>query len=54
MIYIFAEPQLALGRFVPYYIAVVVGIGVPLLISGFYVFKLISKMVKKKEEPSSE
>ena len=45
--YLFAEPQLALGRYVPYYIAIIVGAIITLLISGFYIFKLVTK---KKEE----
>ena len=45
--YLFAEPQLALGRFVPYYIAIIVGAIITLLISSFYIFKLVTK---KKED----
>lgn len=45
--YLFAEPQLALGRYVPYYIAIIVGAIITLFISGFYIFKLITK---KKED----
>ena len=45
--YLFAEPQLALGRFVPYYIAIIVGAIITLFLSGFYIFKLITK---KKED----
>ncbi|MBO4286248.1 MAG: carbon starvation protein A [Bacilli bacterium] len=41
--YIFAEPQLALGRFVPYYLACIIGGVISLLIAGFYLFKLITK-----------
>ena len=41
--YIFAEPQLALGRFIPYYIAIIIGGTITLLLSGFYIFKLITK-----------
>lgn len=48
--YIFAEPQLALGRFVSYYVAIIVGIGTTLLLSGFYIFKLLTK--KDKPEVS--
>lgn len=44
--YLFAEPQLALGRYVPYYIAIIVGAIITLLISGFYIYKLVTK---KKE-----
>ena len=47
--YILAEPQLALGRFIPYYISLIIGICVTLLISGFYIFKLITKKDKKVE-----
>ena len=42
-IYIFAEPNLALGRFIPYYIAIIIGVAITVLISGFYIFKLITK-----------
>ena len=42
--YIFAEPQLALGRFIPYNIAIIIGAIITLLLSGFYIFKLITKM----------
>ena len=45
--YIFAEPQLALGRFIPYYIAIIIGISVTLLLSGFYIFKIITKKENK-------
>ena len=41
--YIFAEPQLALGRFIPYLVAILIGVGLTLAISGFYIYKLISK-----------
>ena len=41
--YLLAEPRLALGRFVPYNIAIIVGISISLLVFGFYVFKLITK-----------
>ena len=41
--YILAEPQLALGRFIPYHIAVIVGACVSLLFAGFYIFKLLTK-----------
>ena len=50
--YIFAEPQLALGRFIPYYIALIIGFGSTLLISGFYIFKLITKKDKSLENNS--
>ena len=41
--YILAEPELALGRFIPYYIALIIGLALTLAISGFYVFKLLTK-----------
>lgn len=41
--YLLAEPRLALGRFVPYNIAIIVGVSISLLVFGFYVFKLITK-----------
>ncbi len=41
--YILAEPQLALGRFIPYNIALIVGTSLSLLLFGFYLFKVISK-----------
>ena len=47
--YILAEPQLALGRFIPYNIAVIVGACLSLLLAGFYVFKLITKREQKEE-----
>ena len=48
--YILAEPNLALGRFIPYNIAFIIGIGITLLISGFYIFKLLTKKDNKKEQ----
>ena len=45
--YILAEPELALGRFIPYYVGLFVGLGIALLISGFYLFKLFSKKKDK-------
>ena len=47
-IYIFAEPNLALGRFIPYYVAIIIGVGITLLLSAFYLFKLLTK--KKSEQ----
>ena len=41
--YIFAEPQIALGRFIPYNIAMIIGAIITLLVSGFYIFKLLTK-----------
>ena len=40
--YILAEPQLALGQFIPYNIALIIGVSIALAISGFYIFKLIT------------
>jgi len=42
-IYIFAEPQLALGRFIPYHIALIIGFSIALVLAGFYIFKIITK-----------
>lgn len=39
--YILAEPNLALGRFIPYYVSLIIGISASILIFGFYIFKLI-------------
>lgn len=41
--YIFAEPELALGRFIPYYVSLIIGLSGTLLVSGFYIFKVITK-----------
>ena len=41
--YILAEPELALGRFIPYYIALIIGVALTIAISGFYIFKLLTK-----------
>ena len=43
VIYILAEPNLALGRFIPYNIALIVGFALAFLLAGFYIFKLITK-----------
>lgn len=40
--YLLAEPNLALGRYIPYNIALFVGLGITLLFTGFYVYKLIT------------
>ena len=42
-IYILAERNLALGRFIPYAVAVIVGSLISLSIFGFYLFRLITK-----------
>ena len=41
VIYILAEPQLGLGRFLPYYSSVAIGITVTFIIAGFYIIKLL-------------
>lgn len=41
--YIFAEPQLALGRFVPYYLAIIIGSTISLGIFIFYLVKLLKR-----------
>lgn len=50
--YILAEPNLALGRFIPYLVGLFVGIGITLLISGFYLFKLFTKKDSVSKEIS--
>ena len=40
--YLLAEPNLALGRYIPYNIALFVGLGITVLFTGFYIYKLIS------------
>lgn len=40
--YLLAEPNLALGRYIPYNIALFVGLGTTMLFTGFYIYKLIS------------
>ena len=42
-IYILAEPNLALGRFIPYLVAIIVGSCISLAIFGFYLFRLLTK-----------
>ena len=46
-IYILAEPNLALGRYIPYNIALIVGFALSFLLAGFYIFKLITKKKEK-------
>ena len=48
--YIFTEPQLALGRFIPYSIALIIGAIITLLLSGFYIFKLVTKKSENATE----
>ena len=47
--YILAEPQLALGRFIPYYLAIIIGGALSLLLAGFYLFKLLTKKENKNK-----
>ncbi len=46
--YILAEPNLGLGRFIPYVLSIVIGLTISLLIFSFYIFKLLSH--KKEQE----
>ena len=43
LIYILAEPNLALGRFIPYNVAVIIGVALSMLTFGIYLFRLITK-----------
>ena len=43
LIYILAEPNLALGRFIPYRVAVIIGFALSLLTFGIYFFRLATK-----------
>ena len=43
LIYILAEPNLALGRFIPYNVAVIIGIVLSILTFGIFLFRLINK-----------
>ena len=43
LIYILAEPNLALGRFIPYHVAVIIGLSLSLLTFVIYFFRLITK-----------
>ena len=54
VIYILAEPNLALGRFIPYYIALIIGFSLSLAIFGFYLFKLFTRKEKMIETASNE
>ena len=51
--YILAEPQLALGRFIPYYLSVIIGALITLLLAAFYIYKLLTnkKDELKKDKP---
>ncbi|MBQ7995732.1 MAG: carbon starvation protein A [Bacilli bacterium] len=48
--YILAEPQFALGRFIPYSTAVIIGGSLSLLFGAFYIFKLLTKKDKPIED----
>lgn len=41
--YILMEPELALGHFIPFNLALTLGIAITIAISGFYIFKLLTK-----------
>ncbi len=47
--YILAEPNLALGRIIPYYVSLIIGIVLALAIFGFYLYKLFKKKDEKLE-----
>ena len=48
--YIFAEPRIALGRWIPYDAAVWIGTGLTLVAVGFYAYKLIRKKEGEQED----
>ena len=50
--YIFGEPQIALGRFVPYNIAIIVGGVTAAVVFAFYIFKLIKSIKIEKQKLS--
>ena len=52
--YLLAEPNIALGRFIPYTTAVIVGASISLLPILFYLYKLFFAKPKKIEEPKKE
>ena len=43
VIYILAEPQLALGSVIPYWLSLIIGFTITLLIFGFYMFRLLKR-----------
>ena len=47
--YILAEPQLALGRFIPYNVSIFAGIGVATLLAVFYLIKAIRKKERAEQ-----
>lgn len=50
MTYILAEPNMALGRFISYRIAVIIGASISACIFAFYLFKLLTKRTKNYTE----
>ena len=52
VIYILAEPNLALGRFIPYHVALIIGFSLSIILFGFYLFKLFTKKEKIAETQS--
>ena len=50
--YILMEPNLALGRFIPAHIAIIMGGGITLIIAAFYILKLFFKKKEPVEEKS--
>ena len=48
--YIFAEPNLALGRFIPYNTSLIIGSILSIIIFGIYLFVLLRKKNETKEE----
>ena len=52
LIYILAEPNLALGRFIPYNVAVIIGVASSLLTFGIFLFRLITKTTQfERKDP---
>ena len=51
IIYILAEPNLALGRFIPYYLANIIGISVT---SAIFIFYLVMLFIRKGTVPDEE
>lgn len=51
--YIFTEPNLALGRFIPEIAGLIIGSVLSTLIFGFYLYKLFSRKKFEEDKPSS-
>ena len=49
--YLLGEPNIALGRFIPENIAVIIGISITFIIFGFYIYQLI-RLIKKEAKES--